>query len=340
LLYEYEIPEKDDTEFEFNDSEMSKIIRGSLMRSGTRRFGGTAAVVLALAGVPATASAAPARATVRVSCSTASLVAAINAANTADSGTLLLASRCTYLLTAAAGAGRGPDGLPVITGHLRIFGGTSTRIARSSTAAPFRILEVAAGASLRLERVHVSGGNADATVPTNDTGGGILNSRGTIVLDRVTVTGNTADSGAGISNDSGRLTVAETLLDANTTRAGGGGGGGLYNDGALLVEFSLLRANHANTNGGGIYNGQGGETQTFRTTIEGNTATALGGGLFNAADGRLYLENTLVDRNTAANGGGIFNAGLRSRVTLVSSSVRANAPNNCAPAGSVARCTG
>jgi hypothetical protein len=316
------------------------IIRGSLMRSGTRRFGGTVAATLALAGIPATATAAHARQVVNVPCSTVSLISAINAANTAGSGTLLLASNCTYLLTTPNGVGRGPDGLPVITGSLSLIGGNSTTIARSSTAAPFRVLEVAAGAALGLRNLFIIGGNADATVPTNDTGGGILNSRGTVVLDHVTLTGNTADSGAGLSNDSGRADVTNTLVQNNTTRTGGGGGGGFYNDGSLTIQVSILRANRANTTGGGIYNGQGGRTEAVNVTAENNTAGTNGGGFFNAADGRLVLLRTLVRSNIAANGGGIFNAGIPSRVSLITSIVTANAPNNCAPAGSVAGCVG
>lgn len=308
------------------------------MRSGTRRFGGTAAAILVLAGLPATATAAHARQAVRVSCSTASLISAINAANTAGSGTLLLASRCTYLLTTANGVGRGPDGLPLITGNLALIGGRSTTIARSSTAAAFRVVEVAAGAVLRLQNLFISGGNADATVPTNDTGGGILNSRGTVLLNHVTLSGNTADSGAGLSNDSGRVDVANTLVQSNTTRTGGGGGGGFYNDGSLTIEFSILRANRANTAGGGIYNGQGGRTQTVNVTVNGNTAGANGGGVFNAVDGRVVHVRTLVERNIAANGGGIFNAGIPGRVTLNTSTVQTNTPNNCAPTGSVPGC--
>jgi hypothetical protein len=140
------------------------------MRSGTRRIGGTAAAILVLAGIPATASAAHARQAVSVSCSTASLITAINTANTAGSGTLLLASHCTYLLTTANGVGRGPDGLPLITGNLSLIGGNSTTIARSSTAAAFRIVEVAAGASLGLRNLFISGGNASATVPRTTPG--------------------------------------------------------------------------------------------------------------------------------------------------------------------------
>lgn len=307
------------------------------MRSGTRRF---AAAVLAMSGMPVMASTAQARAVVRVPCSTPSLITAINSANAAGSGTLSLASHCTYSLAAPAGAGRGPDGLPVITGTIALIGGRSTRIARLSTAAPFRVVEVAAGAMLVLRNLFVSGGNADAAVPTNDTGGGILNSRGTIWLSHVTVSDNTADSGAGVSNDSGRVIAAYTLVENNTTRGGGGGGGGFYNDGSLTGEFSIIRANHANTNGGAIYNGQGGRSELFRTTVDRNTANAAGGGIFNAADGRLTLERTLVERNVAGNGGGIFNAGISSRLTVIISLVRNNTPNNCAPGASVPGCVG
>jgi hypothetical protein len=310
------------------------------MRSGTRRIGGTAAAILVLAGIPATASTAHARQVVQVSCSTASLISAINAANLAGSGTLLLASNCTYLLTTANGTGRGPDGLPLITGNISLIGGNATTIARSATAAAFRIVEVAAGASLGLKNVFISGGNANGTVPTNDTGGGILNSHGTVVLDHVTLSNNTADSGAGLSNDSGRVDVTNTLVQSNTTRTGGGGGGGFYNDGFLTIEISILRANHANTTGGGVYNGQGGRTETTNVTAEQNTAGTNGGGFFNAADGRIVHLRTLIRNNIAANGGGIFNAGIPSRITLMTSTVTANAPNNCAPSGAVVGCVG
>lgn len=308
------------------------------MGSVTRRSSGIATAALILAGMPVTA--AHARQVVYVPCSTTALVSAINTANTAGSGTLELASGCDYVLTTAAGSGRGPDGLPLITGDLSIIGGTSTRIVRPPTAALFRILEVSAGAELTLRNVFVLGGKTDAMVATNDTGGGILNSRGIVVLSHTTISGNTADNGAAISNDSGRMSVEYSLIDDNATLPSGGGGGAVYNDGSLTVRFSIVSGNRANTNGGGIYNGQGGVTELARTTVTGNTAGAEGGGIYEAVDGRLRLERTLVEHNTATNGGGIFNAGSAGRVTSTGSLVRTNVPNNCAPAGSVPHCTG
>jgi hypothetical protein len=312
------------------------------MGSAMRTYGGIATAAVMMTGV-AVAQPAYARQTVNVPCSVSALVAAVNAANATGSGTLLLASNCNYVLTAPSGTGRGPDGL-LITGALRIIGGTSTHISRSAAAPQFRIIEVASGASLFLRNAFISGGLTDATIPTNDTGGGILNSRGSLTIDNVTLRGNTADNGAGLSNDSGSVLVSDTIVENNTTRAGGGGGGGVYNDGTLATENSIVRLNHANTNGGGIYTGQGGRTHTFRTTISGNTAggtaAGTGGGLYNAADGRLILERTLVERNSAANGGGVFNAGITSDISLINSVIRNNTPNNCAPPGSVIGCTG
>jgi hypothetical protein len=306
------------------------------MGSAMRISGGIGAAALTMMTGMAVAQPAHAQ-TVNVPCSAAALVTAVTAANANGSGTLQLASNCNYLLTAPSAVGRGPDGL-LITGNVRILGGRSTQISRSAAAAPFRIIEVAAGAVLDLRRVFVSGGLTDATVPTNDTGGGILASRGTILLVRTTISANTADNGAGISNDSGRVIISDSRVENNTTRLTGGGGGGIYNDGSLTIQRSLIRGNRANTNGGGLYNGQGGRAETFRVTFDRNIAGGLGGGAYNNGDGRLVLRRTLVTLNVTANGGGVFNAGVLGRVTLVGSIIRNNTPNNCA--GTVLGCTG
>jgi hypothetical protein len=314
---------------------------GSSMGSVTRTAGGIAAAMLIQAGLAAAPSAAYAEPVVNVGCGptkSTDLINAINAANTAGAGTLRLASSCNYILTAPAmqvlPTTRGPDGLPIISGNISLIGGRSTRISRPSTAAPFRIVEVAAGAVLSVRNIFISGGASGA-----NTGGGILNARGNVLLTHTTVTDNTADNGAGISNDSGRMTLIKTLVSSNT--ALGGGGGGAYNDGWLNLRLSRFTGNSANTSGGGIYNGQiGGRTEAFRTTIDGNTARASGGGIFNASDARLALARTLVKRNTANNGGGIFNAGIANRVSFIDNLVILNTPNNCAPPNSVPGCKG
>jgi hypothetical protein len=308
------------------------------MGSAMRISGGIATVAVMMAGATV-AQPAYARQTVHVPCSVSALVTAVAAANAAGSGTLVLAPNCNYALTTPAASGRGPDGL-LISGDLTIIGSGGTHISRPGSAVPFRIIEVTAGAELHGRNVFVSGGLTNNAVPTNDTGGGILNSRGNVTLDHVTLTGNTADNGAGLSNDSGQVHLLDTLVENNTTRVGGGGGGGVYNDGRVTTDNSIIRLNHANTNGGGVYNGQGGRFEAFRTTVERNTTGVNGAAFFNAADGNLVLERTLVQLNVAANGGGVHDAGLSSRVELIHSVIRSNTPNNCTPLGAVFGCTG
>ncbi|GLY83766.1 hypothetical protein Airi02_016950 [Actinoallomurus iriomotensis] len=308
------------------------------MGSTMRKCGGIATAALMMTGMAAVQPA-YARQVVRVPCSAPALVNAVAAANQTGEGVLVLDTGCNYVLTAPSATGRGPDGL-LINADVELIGGSGTQISRSATAAPFRIIEVAAGAFLDLENTTITGGLTNNTVPSNDTGGGILNSRGTTTLFRSTITGNTADNGAGLSNDSGRLDLNQSSINDNTTRAGGGGGGGVYNDGALNMQNSVIRHNHANTNGGGLYNGQGGSTETVGSTVDLNTAGAQGGGVYNAPDGRLLLQSTNITLNSATSGGGIFNAGLPSRVNLIASAVVSNTPNNCVPVGTIRHCTG
>ncbi|MDN3358952.1 hypothetical protein [Actinomadura sp. DC4] len=311
------------------------------MGSVIRVAGSVAAAVLLQTGMAAAPSAALATPVTFVPCNTPALIAAVNAANTAGSGVLRLASFCDYALTSAAGSGRGPDGLPVIHGNIVLEGGRNTQITRSPTVRKFRIIEVAAGAVLGVRNLAISGGNADGTIRGNDTGGGILNSRGNVALIDAWVTGNTADSGAGVSNDSGRVLVTHSNIRGNTTRSNGGGGGGFYNDGSLLIAKSHITDNNANTNGGGIYNGQGGRTELFRSLVDHNTAGRNGGGVYNATDGRLVVIRTLIKRNTATvAGGGISNQGIPDRVALIASLVAGNSPDNCDPVNTIVDCTG
>lgn len=74
-------------------------------------------------------------------------------------------------------------------------------------------------------------------------------------------------------------------------------------------------------------------------TLRDNRAR-VGGGLYNdtgtsTLNGRVVAGNTATD---PAGGGAIYE--LSGSVNLVGTPVRNNAPNNCAPAGSVPFCSG
>ena len=92
------------------------------------------------------------------------LIAAMNAANqTAEADTIALVAGTTYTLTEVNNTTNGPTGLPTIvaTEDLTIFGngGVIERSTASGTPA-FRLFDVAAGASLRLENLTLQGGLA------------------------------------------------------------------------------------------------------------------------------------------------------------------------------------
>jgi hypothetical protein len=114
------------------------------MGSFIRLSGIMAAVALAGAALTAAAPAAQAQAmpgstgTIRVPCSSAALITAINTANDGGGATLVLPWDCTYNITTPATAA---DGLPLITGSISMVGGTNTVISRSLVAlTAFRIL--------------------------------------------------------------------------------------------------------------------------------------------------------------------------------------------------------
>src|SRR5262249_5957454 len=91
------------------------------------------------------------------------LIADINAANLAGgSNTITLGATNTFNLTAENNTTNGPNGLPVIAAGdgLTIVGNGDT-IARSNLK-PFRLFCVAAGASLTLEDLTLTGGLAKA----------------------------------------------------------------------------------------------------------------------------------------------------------------------------------
>ena len=292
------------------------------------RLSGTVAA-LALGGAAfAAPSAAQAQAmggdppTFRVPCSTNALVTAINAANGFSSATIRLSAKCNYNITTPA---TGTDGLPVITGHIALTGGYRTVIRRMS-ATNFRILEVAAAATLHVTSVSILDGN------TAGLGGGILNA-GTVRLNRVILSGNTAGNGGGLSNGaSATAFVNDTHFTANTTT--GVGGGGIINSGMLTVTGSSFSANTAPINGGGLNIQSSGISRIFGTSFSGNVSGGLGGGISNL--GTTSLTGSVIRFNKGSGGGGIATG--NTNVTLRRTVVRNNTPDNCNPLNTIPGC--
>jgi hypothetical protein len=300
------------------------------MGSSAQIAGGMAAVIIsgtALAAPSAAQAQSAARRIVRVPCSSSALSTAVTAANNVPT-VLRLSPQCRYPIT----------GTLTVSGQVTLIGGPSTTI-RPARGFTGRLLDVTSTGRLRVEGIFILNGNGNS----GDEGVGVRNA-GNLVLESVTISGNTANNGngAGLSNlATGIALITRTLISGNnatgSSGAGTGSGGGILNRGKLTVAGSRLSANTVADGGGGIDTVPSGTTRFIQSTLDHNTAAGSGGGIFNS--GTTSLVRTLVARNHAgASGGGIFqNSGT---TTLTRSIIRANTPDNCAPANSVPGCTG
>jgi hypothetical protein len=144
------------------------------------------------------------------------------------------------------------------------------------------------------------------------------------------VTVDAAGSGSVLTVAAGH---AVSVVGLKLTNGAASNGGGIDNSGTLSLSDVLVIGNHAigeqstegSGLGGGIFND--GPLTIDNTVIGRNTASASGGGIAN--NGLLTLTNSSVNHNTAADGqgGGIFNEG--GNVTLLNSSVLSDTPPAC-----------
>lgn len=146
----------------------------------------------------------------------------------------------------------------------------------------------------------------------------------TVAIDELTITGGKGSidiggglkAGGGLYNN-GHLTLQNTILTAN---AAGNYGGGFYNaaTGTVAVIDSTIAGNSGQL-GGGFLNG--GIVTVSGSSITGNQVTSNGGGIYNLAT--LTVTASLVANNTATfNGGGIFS---NNTATVVNSTLTGNA---------------
>ncbi|MCD4738661.1 MAG: hypothetical protein K8R89_05310 [Anaerolineae bacterium] len=135
-------------------------------------------------------------------------------------------------------------------------------------------------------------------------------------------------SGGGIRNE-GELIIEKSIISHNR----GSAGGGVVNDGRLILVNCTVSSNtvidgdtylECNT-GGGIKNMVGAAT-LINSTVSDNTAQGKGGGLHVACLGTLALINSTVSGNsTTNNGGGVYLDGIGK---FTNSTIVGNSANN------------
>jgi RHS repeat-associated protein len=162
------------------------------------------------------------------------LVDAINDANSnPDFSAICLADNGTYTLDAP---NEGETGLPRILTEIAIVGNGALLERAAESATSFRLLYVDAGASLTLNDLTISGGDASA--------GGALFNAGSLTINRSTFRDNLAGRGGAIGTTwNSTTTLADSVFRNNTVL---GWGGAIDNDeGSLSVTGSVFYRNTA-----------------------------------------------------------------------------------------------
>jgi hypothetical protein len=130
-----------------------------------------------------------------------------------------------------------------------------------------------------------------------------------VTMQRLTIRGGaTPGSGGGILND-GTLVLRHVVVRGNTA---GADGGGVANGRSLtLAGSSAIRANGAERYGGGVYNSLGIGILTMKdsSSIRANTADERGGGVSNHGTVRMRDSSSIAGNQAYFLGGGIVNEG-------------------------------
>ena len=172
---------------------------------------------------------------------------------------------------------------------------------------------------------------------TGNTGGGVTNDGGLLMLKQASVTGNTggygvANQGQGSltftrglvrDNEGGIYNVAATAI-VSDVQVAGNTAGGIYNSGFSPTHLTLTQStvvSNTSVSGAGILNeGVGAKIDVIDSRVGDNEASASGGGLFN--NGIMVVRGSTIDHNRARAGAGLHHFG--GNLALINSTVTEN----------------
>jgi hypothetical protein len=243
------------------------------------------------------------------------LIAAINAANANGEENTINLETGTYTLRSIDNTSFQANGLPVISGRMAIRGESAeTTIIERDTAAPeFRILDVRG--TLVIDGITIRGGSS---ISPACNGGGIHN-RGTLAIHRSTIEHNSCPGvGGGISN-SGTLEMSTTHVRNNSAFSGAG----IRNAGKANIVDSNIAVNQG-TDSAGFENAASGTATIRNSTIQRNTVAGRYAGIYN--EGAMTISNTTIANNRDILGGsdGVAIFGAQGTVDVINSTISGN----------------
>jgi hypothetical protein len=142
----------------------------------------------------------------------------------------------------------------------------------------------------------------------------------TVTISDLTIkNGHATVDGGGIENDGSLLLINSIVSGSTAARYGGG----IFNLGTLIITTSTITSNMA-TLGGGIYNFGLSTLTLTKSTVSDNEAAKFGGGIDNDG-GTLTLTTSTISSNRAGqDGGGVANINQEGKVSIGYSTIYAN----------------
>jgi CSLREA domain-containing protein len=213
----------------------------------------------------------------------------------------------------------------VISNNLTIDGGGHAITVSGNNAV--RVFRVIANSLVTLDTLTVThglgGSDFDCSAIAN-CGGGIKVEDGvTLTLTHSAVISNTAFRGGGVHND-GVMLVAQSVISGNAATLGGG----IDSMHVLTVQQSVVANNSAN-GGAGIYDGhpyRGGSLTVEESLIADNVGGGIQADSTAGYDDPVTIRNSTIVRNTSAGWGGGIQAGTL--LTIINTTIASNTAVN------------
>ena len=194
--------------------------------------------------------------------------------------------------------------LPAIADTLIIIGPGANTLAISGANA-YGVFIINTSVAVTITGLTIRNGNAS--------GGGGINSAGTLMIYNTNIVSNTAGYGGGVyQSGSGRVDILNSLVEFNHS---GYQGGGLFINGDAALTNTLVLTNTAGADGGGLTDWAG-RTDLSGGMFAGNSAGGNGGGI--NVNNSLSVNGTQFNSNIANDSGGAllqWNAGYTVAVT-------------------------